>query len=256
MAEILDTAVSVAKEAGNFLLENFGKISKIESKGDRNLVTNLDKKAESMIREKVQEKFPNHGIIGEEGGKKNINSDYLWIIDPLDGTHNYIRKISIFGVSIGIIHKNKFIAGTVYMPYDNELYSAESGGGAHKNGKKISVSSCDKLNDSSIAFDSSIRYSPEVMLKVLGDLAKEAFNIRMFGSSVRTLTYIAEGNLDCAVEFHDRPWDFSGSVAIIEEAGGELTDLRKNPLTYQTVGYVASNQKIHKQVSEIVSGYF
>jgi fructose-1,6-bisphosphatase/inositol monophosphatase family enzyme len=256
MAEILDTAISAAKEAGDFLLDNFGKVYNVESKGDRNLVTELDKKAEAMIRNRIEDKFPNHGILGEEDGKKDIESDYLWIIDPLDGTHNYIRKINIFGVSIGIVHKNKFVGGVVYMPNDNELYWAETGSGAYKNDKKIFVSSCDKLKESSIAFDSSIRYSPKVMLGVLGDLSKEVFNIRMFGSSVRTLTYVAEGILDCSVEFHDRPWDFSGSVAIIEEAGGKLTDLRKAPLTYKTIGYVASNENIHNQISEIVSKYF
>ncbi|MCF7887500.1 MAG: inositol monophosphatase [Candidatus Omnitrophica bacterium] len=256
MAEILDTAILAAKEAGDFLLDNFRKANKVESKGDRNLVTNLDKQAESMIRAKIDAKFPKHGIIGEEGGKKNIDSDYLWIIDPLDGTHNYIRKINIFGVSIGIVHKNKFVGGVVYMPCDDELYWAESGSGAYKNDKKIFVSPCGQLKDTSIAFDSSIRYSPKIMLDVLGDLSKEVFNIRMFGSSVRTLTYVAEGVLDCSVEFHDRPWDFSGSVAIIEEAGGKLTDLRKAPLTYKTIGYVASNKSIHSQISEIVSRYF
>lgn len=255
MAEILDTAIAAAQEAGDFLLDNFGKVNKVESKGDRNLVTNLDKKAEIMIRAKIESKFSNHGILGEEDGKKNGASDYLWIIDPLDGTHNYIRKINIFGVSIGIIYKNKFVGGVVYMPNDGEMYWAESGAGAYKNGEKISVSSHGRLKDLSIAFDSSIRYSPEIMLKVLGDLSKEVFNVRMFGSSVRTLTYLAEGVLDCSVEFHDRPWDFSGSVAIIEEAGGKIADLRKNPLTYKTIGYVAANKEAYSQVSEIVASY-
>ncbi len=256
MAEMLDVAISAAKQAGDFLSDNFCKANIVESKGDRNLVTNLDKKAENMIREKIQSKFPGHGILGEEEGKTNTDSDYLWIVDPLDGTHNYIRKINIFGVSIGVVYKNKFVAGVVYMPEEDELYFAEAGSGAYKNKEKISVSSYSKLNELSIAFDSSIRYSPDIMLKVLGDLSKEVFNVRMFGSSVRTLTYIAEGNLDCAVEFHDRPWDFSGSVAIIEEAGGKLTDLRKKPLTYQTIGYVASNKVIHQQITEIVDRYF
>ncbi len=252
MAEVLDVAIKSARLAGDFLLDQFGKISQIESKGDRSLVTNLDKKAEQMIRNEIESNFPKHGIIGEEEGKQIKGSDYIWIIDPLDGTHNYIRKINIFGVSIGIVYKNKFIAGVVYMPEDNHLYAAESGAGAYKNKDKISVSGCCKLDEASIAFDSSIRQSPEVMLDALGALAREVFNVRMFGSSARTLSYVAEGCLDCAVEFHDRPWDFSGSVAIIEEAGGKLTSLRGDPLTYETVGYIASNEKIHQPVSELI----
>lgn len=253
MAEILETAIVSAKLAGKFLLDNFGAISEIESKGDRSLVTNLDKKAEQIIRQEIKAKFESHGIIGEEEGCQTKESEYIWIIDPLDGTHNYIRNIDIFGVSIGIVYKGKFVAGVVYMPKDNHLYTAESGCGAYKNGEKILVSGCSQLKQASLAFDSSIRYSPEVMLKILDGIAQNAFNIRMFGSSARTLTYVAEGSLDCAVEFHDRPWDFAGSVAIIEEAGGRLTGLRGEPLTYETIGYIASNTKIHEQVLGITS---
>ncbi|UCG35710.1 MAG: inositol monophosphatase [Candidatus Omnitrophota bacterium] len=250
--EIVRVAIEAAKEAGKFLFDNFGKISEIESKGDRNLATNLDIEAEKMIVARIKEKFPEHGIIAEETGKENVDRDYVWIIDPLDGTHNFIRNINIFGSSIGVIHKQEFIAGAVYMPVDDELYVGEKGNGAYKNDKKISVSGVKDLKECSISFDSSIRYAPEVMLKVLGDLAKEVFNIRMFGSSARILTYVAEGKLDFAVEFHDRPWDFSGSVCIIEEAGGRFCDLKGGPLTPKTIGYIASNPHVFDKVKEMV----
>lgn len=252
MSEILTLGIEVAKQAGKFLADNFGKISKIESKGDRNLVTNLDKEAEKIIVDKIKAKFPEHGIIAEEGAKVREDRDYLWIIDPLDGTHNFIRDINIFGVSVGVVYKGGFIAGVIYMPLENELYAAEEGCGAYKNDKKISVSSVDNLRDCSISFDSSIRYSPKPMLKVLDNLAREVFNVRMFGSSVRVLSYIAEGKLDAAVEFHDRPWDFAGGVCIIEEAGGKLIDLKGVSLTYKTVGYIASNKNIHEKIKDIV----
>jgi len=164
-----------------------------------------------------------------------------------------MRNIDIYGVSIGIVYKEKFVAGIIYMPKDEELYVGEKGSGAYKNEKKIYVSSNDKLKECSISFDSSIRYSPGVMLKVLDKLAKEVFNIRMLGSSVRNLTYVAEGKLDFAVEFHDRPWDFAGGVCIIEEAGGRLTNLKGGVLSYKTIGYIASNTKIHDKVQDIVT---
>jgi myo-inositol-1(or 4)-monophosphatase len=252
MGDILSLAVSAAKEAGVFLVDNFGKINKIESKGDRNLATDVDKEAERLIVEKIKIKFPGHGILAEESGASNIDRDYLWIIDPLDGTHNYIRNIDIFGVSIGVIHKNKFIAGVIYLPVDDELYAAEHGGGAYKNDHKIKVSANRNLKDCSISFDSSIRYSPEVMLKTLGALAKEVFNIRMLGSSARVLSYLCEGKLDFAVEFYDRPWDFAGGVCILEEAGGQIAGLKGNPLTPKTIGYIASNAVTHDQVQKIV----
>lgn len=252
MSEIINVAIDAAKQAGNFLLDNFGKISEITKKGDRNFATNLDKEAEEMILDKIKTKFPNHGIIAEEGGESDIDRDYLWIIDPLDGTHNFMRNIDIFGVSIGIVYKEKFVGGVIYIPKEDELYIGEKGGGAYKNEKKIKVSSNDKLKDCSIAFDSSIRYSPEVMLKVLGDLANEVFNVRMLGSSARHLSYLAEGVLDFVVEFHDRPWDFAGGVCIIEEAGGKLSNLKGGPLFYKDIGYIASNTLVYDKVRRIV----
>lgn len=252
MSEIIDVAVTAASEAGMFLLNNFGKIKKITKKGDRNFATNLDQEAEQMIIAKIKEKFPSHGIMAEESGNKNINKDYLWIIDPLDGTHNYMRDIAIFGVSIGIVHKSKFVGGVIYMPVENELYVAEKGVGAYKNNQKIKVSSVNTLKECSISFDSSVRYLPEIMLKTLGALADKVFNVRMLGSSVRVLTYVAEGKLDASVEFYDRPWDFAGGVCLIEEAGGMLCDLNGKPVTAQTVGYIASNKVIHKKIKNIV----
>ncbi|MEM7816770.1 MAG: inositol monophosphatase, partial [Candidatus Aenigmatarchaeota archaeon] len=167
--------------------------------------------------------------------------------------HNFIRNINIFGVSVGVVYKRRFIFGCIYMPIDKELYVGEKGNGAYKNGKKISVSLRKNLKDCSISFDSSIRYSPSKMLKVLGKISKEVFNIRMFGSSARVLSYIAEGKLDLAVEFYDRPWDFAGGVCLIEEAGGRFTDLRGAPITHNTIGYIASNGIVHKKVERIIS---
>jgi myo-inositol-1(or 4)-monophosphatase len=252
MSDIVTTALEAAKEAGKFLLENFGKISQIQKKSDRNFATNLDKEAEDMIINRVKARFPSHGIIAEESGNQNSESDYLWIIDPLDGTHNFMRDIDIFGVSIGVVHKNNFVAGVIYMPKDDELYVGEENNGAYKNSKKISVSTADNLKDCSISFDSSIRYSPGVMLKVLGDLADQVFNVRMLGSSARHLSYVAEGKFDFSVEFHDRPWDFAGGACIIKEAGGHIFELKGGPLTLKSVGYIASGANIYDKAKNII----
>ena len=253
MSKILELGIEAAKEAGKFLLDGFGQVAEVEKKGDRDFATNLDKEAEVMIIDKIKAKFPDHGILAEESGKQSIDKEYIWIIDPLDGTHNFIRNIDVFGVSIGVVHKQSdFVAGVIYMPKENELYVGQKGAGAYKNDKKIRVSSLDKLEDCSIAFDSSIRYSPKVMLKVLGDLADKVFNIRMLGSSARHLSYLAEGILDFVVEFHDRPWDFAGGVCIIEEAGGKLSNLKGGPLSYKDIGYIASNRSIHDKAEKIV----
>lgn len=253
MTEILKVGIEAAKAAGRFILDNFGKIKEVSSKGDRNLATDIDKKAEKIIIDTIKRKFPHPGILAEESGKSGPTQGYIWIIDPLDGTHNFIRDINIFGVSIGVVYKNNFVAGIIYIPSSNELYTAEKKAGAYKNNMKIAVSTKNRLKDCSISFDSSLRYSPKAMLKTLGALAKEVFNLRMFGSSARVLSYIAEGKLDAAIEFYDYPWDFAGGVCLIEEAGGKLTDLKGRPLTYKNIGYIASNSLIHSRVAKIVS---
>ncbi|MCD6583752.1 MAG: inositol monophosphatase [Candidatus Omnitrophica bacterium] len=245
---MVNLAIEAVKEAGRFLLDNFGKIKEIHYKGDRNLATEIDREAEKIIVEKIKIKFPHHGILAEEGERKDMDSDYLWIVDPLDGTHNYIRNIDIFGVSVGVFSKGRFILGVIYMPSSQELYVAEEGGGSYKNGKRIYTSLRENLKECSFSFDSSIRYSPKVMLNSLGKLAQEVFNIRMFGSSARVLGYIAEGKLDGAIEYHDRPWDFAGGVCLIQEAGGKFTDFEGAYPTPQSIGYLTTNKLIHHKI--------
>ncbi|MDD5070345.1 MAG: inositol monophosphatase [Candidatus Omnitrophica bacterium] len=256
MSKIIDLSIKMAKEAGVLLKDNFGKIKEIQKKGDRNFATNLDREAENLIVAAIRSDFPEHGVIAEESGSSNLDSDYLWIIDPLDGTHNYMRNVAVFGVSIGVVYKKEFIGGVIYMPMDDELYVAEKGAGAYKNGERISVSDVSDLKNCSISFDSSIRYSPELMLTTLGALSREVFNVRMYGSSVRALTYIAEGKIDFSVEFHDRPWDFAGGVCLIEEAGGKLIDLKGGKLTPETIGYLASNSNVFQAVKELIIPQF
>jgi len=252
---MINIVKDAALEAGEFLRKNFGKVTKrqIVSKGDRNFATAMDKKAEAMIVRRLGKAFPGYGILGEEDNRINLTADNLWVIDPLDGTHNYMRDINLYGVSIGLWQKDRFTAGAVYMPEDKELYWAQEGKGAFKNGKKISVSKVSEMKECCLSFDSSIRYRPKVMLKVLGDLAQNVFNVRMFGSSARILTYVAEGVLDCSVEFYDQPWDFAGSACLITEAGGVITPLQRGkPLTPKTVGYIASNPALYQKIRRIV----
>jgi len=253
--DMLNLGIEAAKDAGKFLLDNFGKVKEIKSKGDRNLATEIDRKAEQIIVDKIKSKYPRHGILAEENEKRDLDNDWLWIIDPLDGTHNFIRNIDIFGVSIGLAFKEKFILGIIYMPKNDELYVGEQNNGAYKNGQRIYVSKRDDLKNCSVSFDSSIRYNPKNMLEVLERVVQSVFNIRMFGSTVRVLSYIAEGKLDFAIEFHDKPWDFAGGVCIIKEAQGEFTSLKGTPATPKTRGYIASNGVIHSKVLDIFAKY-
>lgn len=253
MTDIIQVGIEAARSAGAYLQDNFGKDQKVHVKGDRNLVTDVDRNAQKLIIDIIDARFPQHGIIAEEGMSRSEQAEYLWIIDPLDGTHNYIRNIPIYGVSIGILRKGRYVGGVIYMPPDGgELYVAEEGNGAYKNDKKILVSELKDLPACTVSFDSGIRHEPDVMLPVLGELADRTFNVRMFGSSARALSYLAEGKIDICVEFKDQPWDCAAGICLIEQAGGKVTDLSGGRMLHTTIGYIATNGHTHGMVLDIV----
>ncbi len=250
MKEFLTVGINAAREAGGFLMENFGRISTIERKSDQTLVTNLDRESERIITSALRSSWPDHGIIGEEGGSRAAKEEngYVWVIDPLDGTHNFIKGIGMFGVSIGLIKGKEFIAGVIYLPSDGDLYYAEKGSGAFKNDKRISVSSVKDLKDCTISYDSGMKAGAGRKLEVLKNLAPEVLNVRIFGASVRNLTYLAEGIVDAVIEFDDKIWDYCAGATIIQEAKGKITDHSGMPFTPENNCYIASNGYVHESL--------
>jgi myo-inositol-1(or 4)-monophosphatase len=246
-----DIAIQSAKQAGKLLLDNFGKVKQIKEKGHRQLVTELDLEAEKIIKDLIIKNFPQENIISEENPLKK-DSDFSWIIDPLDGTHNYIHNIDIFGVSVALAYKKEVVLGVIYMPVEDELYFAIKGEGAFKNGKRISVSDRD-IQRATLIFDSSIRYQKERMLRDLKVLSDAVFNIRMFGSTVRSLSYIAEGKVEAEIEYNDKIWDFASGLLLVEEAGGKVSDLKGNFWDINCQGYIASNKKIYKKLLRLIN---
>lgn len=253
MDDLITVGIDAARAAGAYVRDSLGRVGRIEEKSDRNFATDVDRQAERMIVEAILRRFPGHGIVAEESGSRRPDAPYVWVIDPLDGTHNFIRGIPLFGVSIGIRRGEEFVAGVVYMPVEDQLYVGEQGGGAYKNGTRIAVSRRQALRECSLSFDSGIRYHPDELLAILRELSAEVFNVRMSGSSARNLTWLAEGTLDICVEFEDQPWDCAGSICFIREAGGTVTGLRGEPFTSRTVGYIATNGLVQAAVQRIVS---
>ncbi|MFH0731965.1 MAG: inositol monophosphatase [Candidatus Omnitrophota bacterium] len=245
-------AVKAAKTVGKILLDNFKKPLKIKAKGDRDFVTQIDVKAENAVVKLVKEHFPKDSILSEENLYLRPEAEYEWIIDPLDGTHNYIHSIGIFGTSIAFAVNKQVQAGVIYMPLTDELYVCQKGKGSYKNGNKIQVSKR-KLRESTLIFDSSIRRDKNIMLKGLGRLADEVFNVRMFGSSARHLAYVAEGTAEIDVEYFDKVWDFAAGLLLVEEAGGISSDLEGKPWNTDTKRYIASNKEIHKDIVRILN---
>lgn len=251
---MLNLAINAAKEAGKILIENFGNIKNVNKKGERELVSNVDVLTENKIIEIIKSEYPEHNILCEESNWDDTSSEYKWVIDPLDGTHNYIYGVDMFGVSIALEYKGEIILGVVNIPYHEQIYWAEKGKGAYLNGDRISVSDR-TIKNAFVIFDSGLQTDTTRRTGFLSVLAGKVFNTRMFGASTRHLTYIASGVADLVVEFGDRPWDFAAGGLILTEAGGMITQLDGSKWSIYVQGYIASNGKFHEEILELLKPF-
>ena len=240
-------AIAAAREAGSILMDNFGKIESVDSKDVRELVSNVDIASENKIIEVIRSEYPDHGILCEESDERVTKSKYKWIIDPLDGTHNYIYGIKSFGVCIALEYDGEIVLGVVNMPYTNQLYWAEKGDGAYLNGKAIHVSDR-KMSEAMVVFDSTLHSDKEDKTGFLSVIVDEIFGLRMTGSAARNLSLIANGNADLVVEYSDKPWDFAAGGILVEEAGGTMTTLDGDKWSPYIQGYLGSNGKFHEEI--------
>ncbi len=252
--DMMDVAVAAARQAAIVLMERFGDVIHVASKDKvhKELVTDVDLQVEGEIITVIKEDYPNHSILSEEQGSLYTASEYKWIIDPLDGTHNFARRLPIFGTSIALEHKGEVVLGVIGLPYFDEIYTAERGKGAYLNGEEIHVSNTG-LSQSLMIYDTKLRVNREPMVASLSDLVPEVFIIRMFGCATWDLSLIAKGQADFDVDFTAKPWDLAAGALIVQEAGGKVTDLQGNPWNAYTQGYVASNGKVHEEVLGIIN---
>jgi myo-inositol-1(or 4)-monophosphatase len=253
--DMMDVAIAAARQAAVVLMERFGDVIHVASKDKvhKELVTDVDLQVEGEIITVIKEDYPNHSILSEEQGSLYTASEYKWIIDPLDGTHNYARRLPIFGTSIALEHKGEVVLGVIGLPYFDEIYTAERGRGSYLNCEEIHVSNTE-LSQSLMIYDTKLRVNREPMVASLSDLIPEIFIIRMFGCSTWDLSLIAKGQADFNVDFTAKPWDLAAGALIVEEAGGKVTDIQGKPWNAYTQGFVASNGKVHEEVLSIVSG--
>jgi len=256
MKEYVNVAISAAKEAGALLYENFGRPLDLEYKEDQSIVTALDKQCQRIILDKLQSSFNDHLFIAEESGTqmKNVPQEYTCVIDTLDGTHNYIRGIGSYGVSIGLMRGQEFLIGVIYLPHESALYVSEKGSGAYKNDQPIHVSTVSRIQDCTLSFDSGFRNGMvEVKTSMLRKVAPRVFNTRIFGASVRNFTYLAEGVVDAIIEFDDKLWDFAAGISLVLEAGGQVSDHSGAPFIPESHNYLASNRNIHTQMLQLMN---
>ena len=245
-----------AKGAGKVLLKRFKKRKLvIEKKGDIDLVTDADKKAEAHIIGSIFNKFPEDSILAEESGEIAVkNSKYRWIIDPLDGTTNFAQKFYLFAVSIAIEGENGIEGGVIYLPYFDEMYHAVKGGGAYLNDDEIKVSQKEKLINSVVAtgFPYSKNENSDNNLTEHNKMITNCRDIRRAGSAAIDLVYTACGVWDGYWEKKLKPWDIAAGALIVSEAGGIVKGLNGENFDYMSGDIVAGNETIVDLMLDVI----
>jgi len=233
ISDILLNTIPLIRRVGDYQLRNFrsGKLL-IDTKFNQNdVVTNIDRGSENMILQYIAEYYPAHSVISEESGSKSVeNSEYTWIIDPLDGTANYSTGLPQFSISIALLHKGETVMGVVYAPYLNELFHAIKGEGAFLNGKQIRISDCSSLRLATVAtgFPVDKDTNPDNNLDVLARVLPKVRAVRRLGSAAIDLCYVGAGFLDAYWEMNLHRWDIAAGELVLTEAGGIMEYYRND----------------------------
>lgn len=285
MKKFFDIAVKAARAAGALQQRGFGKTHRIEFKGEINLVTEVDKASEKKIVEIISKAFPDHHFLTEESGElvarpcpmhsartkgcgkdklpihqhkkafnDSISSDYQWIIDPLDGTTNYAHAFPSFCVSIALTYRQQVIVGVVYNPISKELFGGIRGQGAWLNGKRIQVSKIRNLKRSLLGtgFAYNVQVADNNNLNHLENFIKRAQGIRRMGAAALDICFVACGRLEGFWEMELWPWDIAAACVILEEAGGQATLFKGQPLDLHAKEIVASNGAVHAAMIDVI----
>jgi myo-inositol-1(or 4)-monophosphatase len=246
---------AIAREAGALLLQYFRQGIRIEYKGDADLVTAADRASEALIRDRIKKSFPSHDVLGEEQGLNDQGSDYRWYVDPLDGTTNFAHGYPVFCVSMALEHRAastaQRIAGVVYDPTRDEIFTAELDKGAQLNGKPISVSKISQLKESLVAtgFPSHKRHkNPNIFF--YHQITLRSHGVRRAGSAALDLCNVACGRFDGFWEFNLNPWDTAAGALIVEEAGGKVSRFDGSAFQLDSKETLASNGRVHDALLE------
>jgi myo-inositol-1(or 4)-monophosphatase len=250
----------IAREAGALLMSYFDRHIKIEYKGDVDLVTAADRASEKLIAERLHARWPQHGIVGEEGTRTDTSAEFRWYVDPLDGTTNFAHGYPVFCVSIALARRDDEIeVGVLYDPTRNELFAAERGRSATLNGSPIHVSKTKSLAESILGtgFPSHKRHkNPNIYF--YQQITLRSHGVRRAGSAALDLANVAAGRYDGFWEFNLNPWDTAAGVLIVREAGGKVTRFDGTPFRLDSREVLATNGLIHDEVianfTEIFAG--
>ena len=259
MSTFKAVAVSAAKEAGAILMRNLGRLTREEigRKMRADFVTRVDIASEQRIVEIIRTDFPDHTFLAEEA-HRDKDGDLCWIIDPLDGTTNYIHSVPIFAVSIGLQIRGEMVLGVVYDPTREELFYGEKGGGAWLNDQPIRVSTVDDPEAALLAtgYPFRVRHLLDRYQRSFNRLFLQVSGIRRAGSAALDLCYVACGRYDGFWELDLKPWDIAAAMIILQEAGGLITDFAGGDQVLKTGNTIASNRLLHTTIVDVVRTEF
>ena len=250
---IFQTATNAIEKATQIVMEGYNLPKITEFKGRTDLVTKTDRQSENKIISEIQKIFPKHGIIAEESGSINSESEYQWIIDPLDGTTNFVHGYPSFGISIGVMHNDEFICGIVKELPTNHTYSAIRGKGAFCDGKPIYVSDVDSLDRSLLVTGFGYEHGEKWVtnLELFKHFTDTTQGVRRLGAAAIDLCHVACGKVDGYWEFDIQPWDTSAGVLIVQEAGGKVTKMDGSKYLIHNPQILATNGMIHSEMLKI-----
>lgn len=256
MNQFLGVAIEAAREAGAILLADFGRPKKISYKGEVDLVTESDRRSEAAVVAKLRNHFPQHGIIAEEGGGGSSaeRPRYCWYVDPLDGTTNFAHGYPCFAVSIGLLEANEPVAGVVFNPFCDELFTAVRGEGAYLNQKRIHVSEVETLSKGLVATGfPTHRVRNSTNIQYYWEFTIRSHGVRRDGSAALDLASVAAGRFDGFWEFSLKSWDTAAGMLLVTEAGGMVTALDGRPYRPGDADLLASNGRIHAEMQRVAA---
>jgi len=256
MQALLNTAVQAARRAGDAAAGYFNRSERLDirAKARNEFVTQVDEAAEDLIIDTIRKRYPDHAFLGEERGAQG-RGDFVWVIDPLDGTTNFVHGFPVFAVSIALKVRDQLEVGVVYDPMRQELFTAIRGAGAQLEGRRIRVASRTSLEGALIGTGFPYRANAKWMdtyLEMLRRVLEETAGIRRPGAAALDLAYLAAGRLDGFWEFGLQPWDLAAGTLLIREAGGIISELHDDGDFLETGNVCAGNAKVHDALKKLL----
>ncbi len=255
MKPTTNIAVRAARQAGSILLRYFDHVDslKVTQKSRNDFVSEVDRAAEEAIISVIRQSYPDHAILAEETGAHEGN-DFQWVIDPLDGTTNYLHGLAQFGISIALKHRGVLESAVVYDPITNELYTADKGNGAYLNDRRLRINNHRTLTGALIGTGIPFRDQRFVdnYLGMLKDMIKDTAGIRRPGSAALDFAYVAAGRTDGFWELGLSQWDFAAGALLVKEAGGTVSDLSGGEKYLETGNVIASNVHLHQEMLKLI----